>query len=255
MSTPKIGLATYTIRDKLKTPADYARCLKKVKEIGYEGVEGSAIDPLIDVKEYARILQGEGLTCICNHAGEPDLRGKLDTVVGNAKSLGCGALGFPWLDQKYWNEQGIRSLAPFLNETGAKLRKEGIQFLYHNHHVEFNRVGKKTLLQLIYELTDAQNVWAELDTYWVQHGGGDPALWIDKLHDRIILLHLKDMTVRAAKQEFAEIGEGNLNWPAILRSARAAGVRWYIVEQDTCPGDPFDSLAISLKNLKAMGLK
>jgi len=51
----------------------------------------------------------------------------------------------------------------------------------------------------------------------------------------------------------AEVGEGNLDWPDILAAAREAGTEWYIVEQDTCQRDPFESLAISLRNLRDMG--
>jgi sugar phosphate isomerase/epimerase len=68
------------------------------------------------------------------------------------------------------------------------------------------------------------------------------------------LVHLKDMVMRGREQLMAEVGEGNLNWPAILDACRDAGVVWYIVEQDTCQRDPFDSLGISLRNLRAMGL-
>jgi sugar phosphate isomerase/epimerase len=53
----------------------------------------------------------------------------------------------------------------------------------------------------------------------------------------------------------AEIGEGNLNWPEVLKACREAGVQWYIVEQDFCQRDPFESLGISLKNLRGMGLE
>ena len=63
------------------------------------------------------------------------------------------------------------------------------------------------------------------------------------------------MAVVDNKQVFAEVGEGNLNWPAILEACKEANIRWYIVEQDVCPGDPFESLAVSLRNLQAMGLK
>ena len=55
-------------------------------------------------------------------------------------------------------------------------------------------------------------------------------------------------------QLFAEVGEGNLNWPSILEAAREAGTRWYAVEQDRCQLDPFESLAISYRNLQEMGL-
>jgi sugar phosphate isomerase/epimerase len=71
---------------------------------------------------------------------------------------------------------------------------------------------------------------------------------------RVDVLHLKDMTIRKRQQIMAEVGEGNLNWPAILEAAKAGGTKWYIVEQDTCERDPFESLEISLKNLQGMGL-
>ena len=95
---------------------------------------------------------------------------------------------------------------------------------------------------------------AELDTYWLQHGGADPAHWIGKLKGRVPLVHLKDMAVQGTTPIMAEVGEGNMNWEAILASCRAAGVRWYIVEQDICQRDPFESLRISLQNLRGMGL-
>ena len=96
---------------------------------------------------------------------------------------------------------------------------------------------------------------AEIDTYWIQHGGGDPAWWIRRMAGRSPLVHLKDMVMRGREQLMAEVGEGNLNWPAILRACKAAGVKWYIVEQDDTYGaDPFVCLATSLRNLRSMGL-
>ena len=67
-------------------------------------------------------------------------------------------------------------------------------------------------------------------------------------------MHLKDMAMEGSNQLFAEVGEGNLEWDAILKACKAADIEWYIIEQDTCPGDPFDSLKRSLDNLRAMGL-
>ncbi|MCL6630865.1 MAG: GIY-YIG nuclease family protein [Armatimonadetes bacterium] len=75
-----------------------------------------------------------------------------------------------------------------------------------------------------------------------------------KRHSPRFNVHLKDMAIQNRTQIMAEIGEGNLNWPRILDACRKAGVEWYIVEQDTCERDPFESLAISLRNLKAMGI-
>ena len=68
------------------------------------------------------------------------------------------------------------------------------------------------------------------------------------------IVHLKDMAIKDGQQVFAEVGEGNLEWPEILQACREAGVEWYLVEQDTCQRDPFESLEISLRNLHRLGL-
>ena len=109
---------------------------------------------------------------------------------------------------------------------------------------------------MLYEQADPNMLKAELDVYWVQAGGADPAFWIAKCAGREPLLHLKDMTMGPGReQRYAEVGEGNLNWLAILAAAKEGGVEWYLVEQDLCyDRDPFESLAISYRNLNAMGL-
>jgi sugar phosphate isomerase/epimerase len=88
----------------------------------------------------------------------------------------------------------------------------------------------------------------------VQHGGGDPAAWIRKVANRMPVVHLKDMVIVDRQPTMAEVGEGNMNWAAILDACRESGVEWYAVEQDITPGDPFESLAISYRNLAEMGL-
>ena len=155
----------------------------------------------------------------------------------------------------YRNEEGFAKFAVEASKVAARLAEGGLVFGYHNHSFELEKFGDRTGLQILYEDSDPKYFTAEIDTYWVQHGGGDPIAWIKKLSGRIPLLHLKDMTMKGSQQLMAEIGEGNLNWQGILPAAKEAGVIWYIVEQDTCQRDPFESLAISLRNLKEMGLE
>jgi sugar phosphate isomerase/epimerase len=161
------------------------------------------------------------------------------------------------MPNEYRSEEGVVRFARQATDVGRKLSQAGMDFSYHNHNFEFTRTGKKTWLELIYENSDPRYVKAEIDTYWVQAGGGDPAWWIARYPRRQPILHLKDMVYGPdGKVRFAEIGEGNLNWPAILQAARHAGVQWYCIEQDECyERDPFDSLKLSLDNLRAMGLK
>jgi sugar phosphate isomerase/epimerase len=85
--------------------------------------------------------------------------------------------------------------------------------------------------------------------------------WIQKVKQRMPVVHLKDMVIaepphpRMGSQWMAEVGEGNLNWPAILSACAESGIEWYAVEQDICQRDPFESLAISYRNLVRMGLR
>jgi sugar phosphate isomerase/epimerase len=99
----------------------------------------------------------------------------------------------------------------------------------------------------------------EIDTYWITHGGGDPAAWVRRVAQpprQTPCVHLKDMAVKPDRTQYmAEVGEGNLNWPEVLKACREARVQWYIVEQDTCYRDPFESLGISLQNLRTMGVR
>ena len=113
----------------------------------------------------------------------------------------------------------------------------------------------KILLEIIFDESNPQYLSAEIDTYWIQHGGGDPADWIRKMSSRIPVVHFKDMVIlEDGSQAFAEVGEGNLNWPAILAATEESQVSWIVVEQDVCQRDPFESLQISYHNLLGMGL-
>jgi sugar phosphate isomerase/epimerase len=147
----------------------------------------------------------------------------------------------------------VRDFARRLDAAGAVLAKNGHTLSYHNHGMELARFGDTTILDFLYQATDPAHLKAELDTYWIQFGGGDPVVWIDKVAARAPLLHLKDYSITPDnKPLFAEIGYGNLDWKKILASAQRTGTEWLIVEQDTCPGDPFDSIKKSFDYLNAL---
>jgi sugar phosphate isomerase/epimerase len=142
-------------------------------------------------------------------------------------------------------------LAERLNAAGQVLHDADLVLCYHNHHTEFRRVGGRTILEALYEHTDPRYVRGEIDTYWVQVGGGDPVTWCRRMTGRLPILHLKDYKLTAENRVTdAEIGHGNLDFRAIVEAADEAGCEWYAVEQDTCPGDPFDSLRRSFEYIK-----
>jgi sugar phosphate isomerase/epimerase len=91
----------------------------------------------------------------------------------------------------------------------------------------------------------------EIDTYWVQYGGGNSTAWCHRLQNRLPLIHLKDYGLTTESEPvFREIGYGNLDFKEIVPAAEKAGCEWFIIEQDTCPGSPFDSLQLSFQYIK-----
>jgi len=253
MASSVIAAQLYTVREFTKTPTDIAQTLHKVREIGYEAVQVSAFGP-IDKRELRKLLDAEGLRCASTHIGFNEMRDETARVVEEHQILGCEYPAIGSMPKEYRNADGYHRFAREATEVAAKLAEHGLTFGYHNHSFELERYGGTTGLQILLD-ESGPGVTFEIDTYWIQHGGGCPVQWIRRAAGRIPLLHLKDMTILDGKQAMAEVGEGNLDWPGILAAARDAGVVWYFVEQDTCQRDPFESLAISLRNLKKMGLK
>ena len=254
MTDSVIAAQLYTLREFTKTPGDIAQTLKKVKEMGYQAVQTSALGP-IDPKELKKIVDDLGLAICATHVAYERLRDDTAAVAAEHILWGCKYPAIGGLPGSYRNAEGFHKFAKEASEVARKLKTYGLTFGYHNHSFELEKFGDKTGLRILYDESDPEVFTSEIDTYWVQHGGGDPAAWIRSLKGRAHIVHFKDMTMKGSTQLMAEVGEGNLNWPAILDACKEAGVRWYIVEQDTCQRSPFESLAISLRNMKKWGLK
>jgi sugar phosphate isomerase/epimerase len=206
----------------------------------------------IDEAELVRILEGEGLICCATHEPGHLILDETAKVIERLQKLSCRYTAYPWpAGIDFAQPEHIETLARKLDIAGAAMAQVGQVLTYHNHALEFVRHQGRTVLDAIYATTDPRHLQGEIDTYWVQAGGGDPVAWCRKLKGRLPLLHLKDYGCGAdGKPFFAEIGQGNLNWPEIIEAAEASGCQWFIVEQDVCPGDPFESLAISFRFLQ-----
>lgn len=254
MAQTKIAAQLYTIRDFMKTPEDMAKSLKKIKAIGYDAVQLSGHGPISD-EEMKKLCDDAGLIIAATHIGFEQIKNEPEKVIKQHKLFECKHVAIGGLPSSYISAEGYVRFAKEASEAVKPLADAGLIFSYHNHSFELEKYGNRTGLQILYEESDPKLFNSEIDTYWIQHGGGDPAWWIRKLKGRAYLVHLKDMGIRDHKQVFAEVGEGNLNWPAILDACKEAGTEWYIVEQDLCyDRDPFESLSISLRNLKSWGI-
>ena len=253
MKKERIAAQLYSVRDYCNDAHDLTETLTRVRSLGYVAVQLSSLGPL-PPHELARVLKDEGLTCCSTHEDAEELLTDPESVIERLNILECTATAYPYpKDQDFTTLEGVRRLCKALNRTGKLLGKAGITFAYHNHNMEFSHINGKTIMDTIMAETDPDAVEIELDTYWVQAGGGDPVEWLSRLKGRATLLHLKDFGVDAkGTAMFKEIGQGNLSWDRIISTAKRVGCHWYIVEQDSDweNGDPFQSLKMSLAYLK-----
>ena len=243
-----IAAQLYTLREHLKTPEDIAKGLRKVKQIGFDAVQLSGIGP-IDRKELRKILDGEGLVCCATHESGAEIFDNPQAVVEKLKFFDCKYTAYPWPHTSPKTKQDFIQLAKKLSQSGEVMSREGIVLTYHNHAVEFEKFDGRTGLDIIYDESNPKFLQGEIDTYWVQYGGGDPVEWCKKLENRLPLLHLKEFGIIENQIKMLEIGNGNLDWKRIVRAAKKSGTEWFIIEQDVCRIDAFESLKISLEYL------
>jgi sugar phosphate isomerase/epimerase len=249
MKNLQIAAQMYTVRDA--AAQDFENTLKRVAEMGYAGVELAGIFNR-DPKQLVRLFTDLSLRCVSAHVPLDDLKNNLNQQIDTYLALGAEYLVCPWLSpEERGGETSYRSLATLLDRIGEQCRANGLQLCYHHHDFELQQFSGKTALDILLEESSPENVQLEADTYWLAYGGEDPAAYVEKWAERVPLLHVKDMTA-TQPHTFAEVGTGTLNWTSILSAARVGGAIWYIVEQDTCPGDPFESLKISLTNLQRL---
>jgi sugar phosphate isomerase/epimerase len=251
MKTSQIAAQLYTLRDFCKTAADLAVTARKLRAIGYRAVQVSSVGPIPE-EEIVAIMQGEGLTICATHEGGNIILDEPGRVIARLQKLGCRLTAYPWpLGVDFSDPTQVATLVHKLDTAGAKFREAGLVLGYHNHAIEFVRCEGRPALELIFERTDPRNLVGEIDTYWIQYGGGDVIDWCRRLRGRLPFIHLKDYAFTMAnKPVYAEIGAGTLPFARIIAEAEAGGCEWFIVEQDICPGDPFDSLAQSFTYLR-----
>jgi sugar phosphate isomerase/epimerase len=253
-----IGVQLYTVRSIL--PQKPAETLTAIHSIGYQEIEAT----FVGFDKIWPAVQAAGLKPVSMHLdNKMVMRGgdELSRAVDSLKTYGFQYAVHPYVAP---DDRGgpdvMKTLADKLNGLGEKCRAAGMQCAYHNHAFEFASTDGKTLFQVLADNTDKKLVGFEIDCFWVSVGGNDPAAFLSNLKGRVPLLHLKDkaegteqrFNESVPRTAFKEIGNGVLDWPAVLRAASAAGVQHYFVEQDQTAGDPVESLRQSYAYLSKL---
>lgn len=249
----EFGLQMFSVRDTMDTAENIRMTFRRLREMGYTQAQTAGCN--IPYEEYGKIAAEEGIAIVGTHDSFQVMEEDFDLALQNHRALNTTNMGIG----SYHADDlaGWQNFVRRANAVAEKCAKAGMKFTYHNHSHEFVRLENgQTAMEVLVEGLNPETTSFVLDTFWVQHGGGDVRGWIQRLAGRIDILHLKDMMrlphfdEKRGYQLFTEVGNGNMDWPSILETAEACGIKYYIVEQDICPGDPFESMAKSAAFLK-----
>ncbi len=250
MNTSQIAAQLFTVRNFTKTAEDFAQTMKKLKDIGYDAVQISAIGP-IDYREVKQIADSLDIKICATHSPFQRMREDLANLIREHQMWGCDYIGLGSLPPEFRGSyENAVAFTEIINPIAKEVAKSGLKLVYHNHKFEFEKHNGKNLFEVFEDHTDPKELGFLIDTFWLQAGGASPTAFIEQYADRIEVVHLKDMQVIKDEAVMAEVGEGNMDWQSIIKACGDIRVQWYAVEQDVCRRDPFESLAISLAHIK-----
>ncbi|MEY2193863.1 sugar phosphate isomerase/epimerase family protein [Neobacillus sp. BF23-41] len=248
----KFAVQLYTLRNEISK--DFPGVLREIKKMGWEAVQ---IDGLHEysAEEIAEVLKETGLKTAGMHISLDRMNDELESVLKEADLFGTTDFFCHYLEENMQNVDGYLKAKQVLLEVARKVAPRGFRVGYHNHDFEFKtKIDDQFALDYILGKQEGLSLFPEVDTYWVKMAGIDPLSYIKKFPNRIPILHLKDMT-NDERKYFAEVGTGSIDFEPILAWGEQNGVEFYAVEQDFCPGNPLDSLELSLTNLIKMSEK
>lgn len=216
--------------------------LKMIAEAGYEGAEGfgGLYADEAGLAALAEGLRANRLKMRSGHFGLDQVEQTPDWAVKVAKTLGMETVIVPWIhpDLRPKDAGGWRALGARLQQAGAPIRAEGLNFGWHNHDFEFVKTPEGVIPQDALFEGGPDLKW-EMDVAWVVRGGADPLAWIDAHKHRLVAAHVKDIAPKGenlAEDGWADVGHGTVDWKTIMAALRAAGVSNFVMEHDN-PSD------------------
>lgn len=258
----KIGLQLYTLRNEI--PNQLERILEKVSNLGYSELElfGYTDGKFFGKtpKEFKGLLKkyklkapsGHYLTGNLDSSVKGTLKNDWERAVADAAEIGqkyvvCAYL-FP---EERTKLDDYKHHIELFNKSAEISKKNGLQFIYHNHDFEFQPLESTVPYDLILKETDADLVQMELDLYWTAFAGVDPVIYFEKHPGRFPLWHLKDME-KTEERAMAEVGNGSIDFQRIFDAQKVAGLKHYFVEQDFCKRPALEAIEMSINNVKKL---
>lgn len=280
---PVLGLQLMMLKDQIEEKGMY-EVLRLVRDLDIDAVEVSQvamtdelIDDLVRGKEDFGVETAALSATIAPGGNGFGLETEFDRAVDACKKTGArflriGMMPFSAMVSKQATEEWAASVEPY----AARLAEQGVTLCYHNHHVDLIKFDGERIFDIVRRV--APSLLFEVDLHWVQRGGMAPLDMLEAYSGACKLIHVKDFRIAPLPEEeykkfeageidmkafydvflslaqFAEVGQGNMDWPKLLPAAEKAGAEYFLIEQDLTYGrDPVDCIRDSREYLKSIG--
>lgn len=240
-----VSIQLYSVRDKLNNEAELNTVLKELAQMGYTSVEAANYNDGkfygITPAEFKRAVETAGMKVLSSHTtkglsdkelASGDFSESMkwwDQCIAAHKAAGMAYIVTPWMDVPK-TVKDLKTYCAYYNEIGKRCRQNGMKYGYHNHAHEFQKVEDKVvMLDYMLENTNPEDVFFQMDVYWVVRGQNSPVDYFNKYPGRFTVLHIKD---------HKEIGQsGMVGFDAIFKNADKGGVKHIIaeIEKYSCP--------------------
>jgi sugar phosphate isomerase/epimerase len=249
------GIQLYAVRDPLEK--DAPATLKALHTIGFREVEAAGFGKY-SAAEFHQLIVDAGLTCPSAHLPFAEAT-DLAPIFASANALGAhyavssvfislfGPGGRPTkpLDQLEpmapLGLDAFKKMATHMNEVGKAAKAAGLQYAYHNHNFEFEKMpdGSYGYDVLLHE-TDHDLVKFEIDCGWMVVAGASPQEYFKRHPGRFRMLHVKDFKpiaptidlIGPARPTGVELGHGFIDYKAIFAAAKGVGIQHIFAEQE-----------------------
>jgi sugar phosphate isomerase/epimerase len=269
ISAGTIAAQLWTFRYDLEK--DVPGTLKKIKDLGFEYVEGfDAPFMIANPDEFKAQLDAAGLTMFALHWNNlEDWRKDPSMIMETAKKMGAHYTGIAWLKNTKEDTvtlQVVNEAADILMNACTQAKEAGLQLYYHIHGYELQPSGNgKTFFDSFVSRIDYSCVRLEMDVFWVTYAGQDPVQFMDNYQDGVELLHIKNMAAQVQTGVFTganfmppdmpadfwvPLGKGKIDYKSVFQKGRQIGVKWYILEMDKFDGDVYAAVDSSLAYIK-----
>lgn len=246
----KYAIQLYSVRKALDE--DFEGTLKKLAEMGYDGVEFCGNYGGYDGKELAKLLDHLGLDAVSAHLDYEDCLDNLDYHLDILREIGCDLVVCPWINVK--TKEDEQTVIANLLKIAENCLMKGFQFAYHNHAWELERKDENgNILDKFMEGADPL-LLAELDVGWIGAVGENPEDYIRKYAGRVVALHLREIEKHDDKSVDVLFDKGPVDLKSVIQTGDKMGVSYYIVEHETSEENAMEDAEIIINQLKELKL-